>query len=102
MPRDLVVDSDCEAFHGAQVFIARGARTRVLYGKKIIAIGHARFILEFTRGWSDVLLTDRATQDEWKSFFQDTNTQLVMRGLMRCAIEDTRTTFATLPIRSSN
>ena len=75
------------SFSPAKAFIARGARTRVLYGKKFMAVGHARFILEFSRGWSDVLLTDRATQDEWESFFRDRRTQGMMRGLLRCALE---------------
>jgi hypothetical protein len=68
-------------------FLARQVRPRVLYGKKSNAIIHARVILEFARGWSDVLLTGRATQDEWKSFFQDKDTQGLMRGLMRHALE---------------
>ena len=71
----------------AKSFLARQVRPRVLYGKKSAAITHAKLILEFARGWGDVLLTDRATQAEWKSFFQDKNTQLLMRGLMRCALE---------------
>lgn len=71
----------------AKSFIARGARTQVLYGKKRTAIGHARVILEFSRGWGDIFLTDRATQDEWKSFFRDKHTQGLMQGLMRCALE---------------
>jgi hypothetical protein len=64
----------------AKSWPARAARNRVLYGKKSNAILHARLILEFARGWSDVLLTDRATQAEWKSFFQDKQTQGLMRG----------------------
>jgi hypothetical protein len=68
-------------------FIARGARARVLYGTKIITIVDARAILEFTRAWRDVL-TNRATRGERKSFFRDTNAQLIMQGLMRCALED--------------
>jgi len=68
-------------------FIAHHSRNRVLYGKKVTAIQHARVILEFTRGWSDALLTDRATQDEWKKFFRDKDTQALMQGLLRCAIE---------------
>jgi hypothetical protein len=71
----------------AKSFTAREVRTRVLYGKKHIAIRHAKVIIEFARGWSDVLLTGRATQAEWKSFFQDKDTQRLMRGLMRVALE---------------
>jgi len=73
--------------NAARSFIAREARARVLYGKKVSATQHARVILEFSKGWSDVLLTDRATQDEWKKFFRDKHTQMFMQGLMRCALE---------------
>jgi hypothetical protein len=68
-------------------FFAREARTRVLYGKKYFAIRHARAILEFSRGWSDVLLTDRATWNDWQNFYRDRRTQMLMKNLMRCALE---------------
>jgi ribosomal protein L17 len=68
-------------------FLARGALARVLYGKKIITIVDARAILEFAREWSDVLL-NRATRKKRKSFFRDTDAQLMMQGLMRCALEE--------------
>ena len=67
-------------------FLARGARARVLYGKKVSVIADARAILEFTRAAGDVL-TNRATRDERESFFRDTNAQLMMQGLLRCLLE---------------
>jgi hypothetical protein len=75
------------SFSPTKSFIARGARTRVRYGKKFMAVGHARFILEFSRGRNDRLLTDRATEAEWESFFRDRRTQWMMRGLLRYALE---------------
>jgi hypothetical protein len=64
-------------------FLARGARARVVYGKNVNAIADARAILELAREWSDV----RDTKAEW-SFFQDTNTQIMMRWLMICVVDE--------------
>ena len=75
------------SFSPTKSFIARGARTRVLYGKKFMAVGNAKFILEFSRGWSDVLLSDHATEEEWESFFRHRVTQGMMRGLLKCLLE---------------
>jgi hypothetical protein len=68
-------------------FLSRGARARVLYGKKIITIVDARAILELAREWSD-LFTARGTRAKWKSFFRDPDAQLMMQWLMRCALEE--------------
>jgi hypothetical protein len=73
-------------FTVAKSLIAFKARLRVLYGKKFSAIQQARVIFEFSKGWSDVLLTDRATQDDWERFFRDKQTQELMQGLTRCAL----------------
>lgn len=66
-------------------FFARQARDRVLYGKKVAAIKRAIGILEFSKGWS--LLTDRAMYDDWQDFYRDRRTQMLMKNLMRCALE---------------
>jgi hypothetical protein len=75
------------SFSPTKAFIARGARNRVLYGKRFMAVGHARFILEFSSRWSDVLLSDHATEDDWESFFRHRVTQGMMRGLLRWLLE---------------
>jgi hypothetical protein len=74
-------------FSPTKSFIARRARERVLYGKNYNAIGYARFVVDVIRILSDKLLPDRATKDEWESFFKDSRTQSPMRWLLRDAIE---------------
>ena len=79
------------SFSPTKSFIARRARARVLYGKKSNVINHARFILEVIRVLSDVLLTDRATEnewDKWKRFFQDSRAQGLMQWLLRDLLEE--------------
>jgi hypothetical protein len=71
------------SFSSTKSFIARRARTRVLYGKKSNVIGYARFILLL----SDVLLTDGATEDEWESFLKDRRTEGMGQQLLRDALE---------------
>jgi hypothetical protein len=72
---------------------ASRARARVLYGEKANVIGFARFILEFTTVLSDilllgdVLLSGRATREDWDSFLRDSRAQGLAQGLLRDAIE---------------
>jgi hypothetical protein len=75
------------SFSATKSFIARSARTRVLYGKKSNVIGYARFILEFTTVLKEVIGTDLATEDEWRSFLRDSRAQGLAQGLLRDAIK---------------
>ena len=76
--------------------IAHGARGRVLYGEKANVINYASFILTVTRILSeklfghdreDILLTDRATFEEWDCFLKDRRPRGIMEHLLKDALQ---------------
>jgi hypothetical protein len=73
---------------GTKSFIARRLRAQVLYGENPVATGYAMFVTDVITILSDKLLTDRATEDEWESFFRDRRTQSAMRWLLRDALKN--------------